>query len=837
VATPSRVTQIIRRFVHLSFERPLLLLSVVAAVGVISLGLAGKLMFRGSFTELLPQSAREVKDLNLVSQKAGGDGYLVVQVKGGSPETLKAFAAAAAPKLEAHPDVVRYVEYRYDIPFFQKRALLLLPREKISSLRTDLEARILYEKKHANPLFVDLEEEAPPPTFQEMERKYGSGAPASEYITSKDGKELYLFVKPTQSATDLGYAQRLMDKVTQTCEAVAKDFPGVSTDYTGAYRIRIEEDAQMKRDLSNASVLSAVIAILLILLATRRGSALLVVGVPVLLGISATFAVTQLTIGHLNVVTGFLVAILIGLGIEYGVHLSMRYWEERRALPAREAMVEAVHGTLGGALASAFTNAAAFFVLLFAKFHAFKQFGFIAGAGVLLTVTSAYLCGPSILALAERIRPGKPIPAVEPGAAPVAYHVRYRRWPTSLIAGIGVVVLAFAVYSVSVFNSLAFESDLRKLKGDSPATRLDAHISQQVGFKIGPAILLVDDINQAKVVTQLVDESRKRHGDKTAFDKVASINDLIPDDVQNRQVEIEKLRPILQDLPKSMLEGESGKRLASFQEMLDAKPYGAAEVPLVLRRRFESVDGTSHFVLLFPRYDLYDTQEIKAWGDQILEVKDAAMAKGVDLHVLDGNLIASRVFELVKGDGPYILWSAALVVFLMIWLSLRSLKKAVIVAGPLFLGMACLAGGMYLFKVNLNFINAVVLPSLLAIAVDNSIHLYHRYEEEGPGSLGHVVRHTGLAALVASISNGAGYGALLIASHQGLRSIGQLAVLGVVCTFLGTTVFFPALLALLERRKFPNGVPSRNGGNVEALAVGEAAPQSVADSQVAKRTA
>jgi hypothetical protein len=115
--------------------------------------------------------------------------------------------------------------------------------------------------------------------------------------------------------------------------------------------------------------------------------------------------------------------------------------------------------------------------------------------------------------------------------------------------------------------------------------------------------------------------------------------------------------------------------------------------------------------------------------------------------------------------------------------------------------MVCLAGGMYLFDVQLNFINAVVLPNLLAIAVDNSVHLYHRYEEEGPGSLGKVVRNTGLAAVVATLSNAAGYGALLVASHQGLRSIGQIALLGVVCTFMGTTVFFPALLALIERWK------------------------------------
>ena len=211
----------------------------------------------------------------------------------------------------------------------------------------------------------------------------------------------------------------------------------------------------------------------------------------------------------------------------------------------------------------------------------------------------------------------------------------------------------------------------------------------------------------------------------------------------------------------------------------------------------------------------YDTRELTAWAAEIDEVVAGAHARGVTLAVLDSNRIASRIFAMVRADGPTILWAAAAVVFVVILASLRSLRRALLVAGPLFLGLTCLAGAMYLFGVNLNFLNAVVLPNLLAIAVDNSIHLYHRYREEGPGSLGHVVRHTGLAAVVATLSNAAGYAALLVANHQGLRSIGQLALLGVMATFLGTTVFFPALLALLERRRARD--PGGRGAMVDQL--------------------
>ncbi len=785
---------------------------VLLAFTVLALGgalLAGRLDFRGSFVELLPNETREVQDLNRVAQKAGGDGYLVVRARGAAPEKLQEFSTALARKLETLPEV-RYVEHHFDVAFFEERGLLLLPTEKLKELRADVDARLRYEKQQA--IAVDLLDEADaPPDFDAIVKKYSPDAPMREYLGSADGSEVYLMVKPGGTAGDIVFAQKLVDDVKRVSGEVAQGWPGVTLDYAGAFQARIEEDQVMRQDLSRAAVLSAIMAVGIILLATRRLWALAVVGVPVVFGVSLTFAVAELAIGHLNIVTGFLVAILIGLGLEYGIHLAMRYWEERREHPAAEALAEAVRGTFAGALTSALTNAAAFFVLLFAQFEAFKQFGLLAGVGVLMAVLVAYGLGPALLVLAERLRPGrKPAAAHAPEAPARLLPTPHKRWPTSVIAGLLVAVLGFAAYSLYVLPRVGFETNMRALKGDSPAVALDDHISAQLGTHLNPAILLVDDLKQAQVVQDVILEVKQRHGAQSTFKQYASLNELLPQDVPAHQEQLAALRATLEKLPE---EAQKDPRLENVKKMLEAQPYGAAQLPAEVRRRFEAQDGKGMFLLLFPSVSNHDTRELSAWAAQLDEVIDGAKARGVNLAVLDSNRIAARIFSMVRGDGPFILWAAASVVFLTILLSLRSFKRACLVAGPLFLGMLCLAGGMYLFDVQLNFINAVVLPNLLAIAVDNSVHLFHRYEEEGPGSLGHVVRNTGFAAVVATLSNAAGYGALLISHHAGLRSIGQIALLGVMCTFLGTTVFFPAMLALLERWKDRK----RDGGMIRSL--------------------
>ncbi|WP_375761588.1 RND family transporter [Corallococcus exercitus] len=807
-------------------SRPWQVLLAVALVTAAAGFFASRLEFRGSFVELLPEGAPEVRDLTRVSEKAGGDGYLVIMAKGGTPEALKTYATEFQKRLEALP-TVRYVEHHYDVAFFRRHGLLLLPTAEVASLRGDLEARVRYEKERASPLFVDLGTEEAPPTFEEIAKKHTPDTALPETLANKEGTEVYLMIKPSGTAGDLEFARNFVAAVFDTGRKLAAEkYPGVTLEATGNFQNRIEEDAVMRRDLSNAGMLSALIAIGLILLATRRISALAVVGVPVVVGLVLTFAFAQGAIGHLNIVTGFLVAILIGLGIEYGVHLAMRYWEEREQHGVKEALTAAVRGTFSGALTSAVTNAAAFFVLVLAQFHAFQQFGLLAGIGVLMAVLSAYALGPSLLAIAERIRPyrrdaGAGATASAPVAAPAPAPAKeWRRWPTGVIVAVALSVVGFAAYSVGIAPRLGFETNLRNLKGDSPASRLDDHITAQIGAPLNPAILSVDSLEQVREVEAVIAQVKARNGANSVFLRTASLSDLVPSDVAGHAAELGRIRTLLDGLPKS---AQEDPRVKDLREMVDAKPYGLEELPVEARRRFEALDGKGMFLLLFPSVSNYDTQDLNRWATQLDEVVAGAKAKGIDLAVLDSNRIAARIFALVRGDGPFILWSAAAVVFLVILASLRSFKRALLVAGPLFLGMTCLAGGMYLFDVQLNFINAVVLPNLLAIAVDNSVHLFHRYEEEGPGSLGRVVRNTGFAAVVATLSNAAGYGALLVANHQGLRSIGQIALLGVVSTFLGTTVFFPAMLALLERWKGRrSAVAAESGAVVRSLNLGGA---------------
>jgi len=95
--------------------------------------------------------------------------------------------------------------------------------------------------------------------------------------------------------------------------------------------------------------------------------------------------------------------------------------------------------------------------------------------------------------------------------------------------------------------------------------------------------------------------------------------------------------------------------------------------------------------------------------------------------------------------------------------------------------------------------NVVVIPSIIGIGIDGVVHMHHRYRREGPGSMLLVVRYTGAAILLASLTTAVGFGSSLVSSHQGLKSMGTLALLGILATYLSSVLLYPALMVLLEK--------------------------------------
>jgi hypothetical protein len=109
-------------------------------------------------------------------------------------------------------------------------------------------------------------------------------------------------------------------------------------------------------------------------------------------------------------------------------------------------------------------------------------------------------------------------------------------------------------------------------------------------------------------------------------------------------------------------------------------------------------------------------------------------------------------------------------------------------------------------NVPLNPANIMTLPLVIGIGVTNGIHVLNRFAEEQTPSI--LARSTGKAVLVSGLTSMAGFGSLMLAQHQGIRSLGDVMTVGLATCMVAGLTSLPALLNLLMRPPVPREQPS-----------------------------
>jgi predicted RND superfamily exporter protein len=172
--------------------------------------------------------------------------------------------------------------------------------------------------------------------------------------------------------------------------------------------------------------------------------------------------------------------------------------------------------------------------------------------------------------------------------------------------------------------------------------------------------------------------------------------------------------------------------------------------------------------------------------------------RNIETAILNENLIAAKVLDWVKEKGPKAMVVAFGLVYLILLVDLKSFRLATITFLPLFTGLALTGALMSAFHVRLNFINIVMLPSIVGIMIDHCIYLSHHILDYSKGASLKSLQETGSAIILSALTSLAGYASLNIAHHAGINSIATVVELGIVTCTVCALFMLPALF---ETRK------------------------------------
>ncbi len=809
-------------------RRPWLPLLVCLALGVLAVLQARHLELRTRFDQLLPDSQPSVVELRRVQAKTSMATNIYVVFEGEDTMALRAYAdAVLQPLRDLGPENVSSassgVQRARD--FLMRRAGLFQTYDELAKLKSDVDARWDWEVAKAEGSLLDEGEPPPPLTAEELKKRFeGKKGRSSEteypdgYFQSKDGKAVIALVATPVAAGDVGRAQATLDRVKAVVDK-APHAPGIKVSYAGDLVTGLVEYGAALRDLTQVGALGVFLVLMVVFLFFGRVRALLVLGITILTAIAWTFGLTELTIGHLNIATSFLISIIAGNGINTGIVWLQRFYEERRkGVAVDEAIGIAQKETSVPTLVAALASTAAYGSMLLTDFRAFKHFAVIGGAGMVLSWLCTMVLLPCLVVLFDQASPASfPtgndfLSRMRRGGVEFQWPFveAVKRAPRALAVSGAVTLVLGVVMAVVYVRSDPMEYDIRKLKNDMGAVsdlyRVVRICDDVLGAKIDSSmVVLVDKVDQVKPLKQILEERRDKApaGDKP-LEAVHTLLDFVPDQQDEK---LELLEPLGERMRRAhergMITDKDWKDIEPLVPPEDLKSFAIGDLPEELARPFTEKDGTrGRLVLVEPAAGKSDTdlRYLLRYADSFRETKlpDGTVVRGSGRAVIFADMLAA-----VQRDMPRAISAALVLTIIAVVLTFRQGRFAVAVLASFAVGIAGLAVYLQLVHVKINFFNFIALPITFGIGVDYAVNLMQRYFADGEErSILSAMRTTGGAVVLCSLTTVFGYLALVGSMNQAIRSLGVVAVAGEL-TCLASAMLVLAGAALWREMRKP----------------------------------
>ena len=751
---------------------------------------------------LIPENYQSVKTLEEIKQRVGGVGSLTVLVQSPDFEANTRFVEDLARELRSaeYAQYINFVDYKNDVEFYRKNALLFMETDDLDDILTRIDDYIIQEKLKLSPLYIALDEDEATLDFSDIEAKYrSSGNGHDAYYVNPDRTILALEAKAAGTVSNIGFATE-MKQVIQA--AIDKLNPRhyhaeMLIEYGGPFKNKIDEYDTILRDVRSTAIVAVLGIGVLLMLYFRQPWAACFVAVPLVMGLVWAFAITYWAIGNLNTMTAFLFVILFGLGIDFGIHMFARYLERRVAHGDVQSSIETMLTQTGQAIVTAaLTTSIAFFSLTLTDFRGFSEFGFIVGVGILMSLVSMTTVLPAVLVLADKklgwIRM-RPVWGHNWGGK--RGHFPYP-WLVLFCA------LVITVYLGWHLRDIDFEYDFTNLRSNLPASvkvkQKMATIPKYGNESQSYSIVLADNKADLDEIVAALEQKMAEDDETPTIHKVKTLWTELREQDEKLAI-IGEIRALVNGEGAKLIRGEQKAKVDSLRDLLEVQKLAVGDLPENLLKQFETIDGSqAYFAQILPSVQLRDGKKAIAFAEDTHEIRTAS---GKVFYSSSSNIIFADMLRLMLRDSPRAIVLTLLVVMLIVLIDFRSFR-ALLIIFPLVCGTVWMCGSLYLQDVKLNFYNIVALPTIIGMGIDNGVHLYHRYREEGPGSMPLVLRSTGGAMLISMLTTMIGFFGLMTATHPGLNAIGRLAMIGLLTCFVTAVLVLPAILEVLEGKRW-----------------------------------
>jgi len=789
---------------------------------------------------------------------------LIIVVDAPTPEETALAAQALQARIEALPEQFQNVFIGDDNPFFQRQALLYLDLDELEKLvdkLTDAQPFIGYLVQHyhlaglfdiigkalddttgdlpmdLDPLLHALSETIAAQrdhrlhylSWQTLLTPEGGKMPSRRKLVIAKPQLVFSEIMPAEQA--VGYARAVTREI-------AAQFPNVTMRITGETALEHEELESVAQSTVISSAVSFLLVCITLWVALRSVRLLFATILTLIAGLILTAGFAAVAIGHLNIISVAFAVLYIGLGVDYAIHLCLRYRECLRAGFSQEQAITHSMETVGVSLTlCAITTAIGFFAFIPTDYLGVSELGIISGVGIFIGLTISLTLLPALLKLLPlSLRHATPPP---PASRLLAY---WNALPFRHARMIRVLALLLGVLGIFELSRLRFDSN--------PVNLRDPNSESVVAFKELLQSNTDSPFALAALASDLASAERLAAQVKTlpSVHETITLTSFVPDQQEEKLEIIENLALImgheLDELNRPVAQSDVRAALAMFattlqnalarewhnanpdtlQHLLDeirrfqtyadgttepettyarlehaifyllpytlqqlrtalsAYAFTLDDLPDYIRRDWVSPSGL-YRVLITPREDLNDPTHLKTFVREVQAIDTSITGLPVSDTASGEAVVRSFVQAFTN--------SLVLIVVLLL-IMLRNVHHTLLVIGPLLLAAILTGAANVLLDNPFNFANIIVLPLLLGMGVDSGIHMVHRLRIDGHREESLLATSTARGVFYSALTTLCSFSSLTFTPHRGIASMGLLLALGISFTLLCALLVLPA---------------------------------------------
>jgi len=884
------------RIAHFTVHHNNWSLAIVLVVTLILGALSGRLRMEMTWIDLVPKSEPPVREFENIVENYGSLTPIIVTVEGPSEDRVKQGIRELAPRIEAIDKYVAQVNYQVNRDYVLHHGFMLLKERDLARMRRmlsdldlvpllthindDLESEYVADKSN----LVRREREAirsldgimavveamgrsaaGPVDTAAVKRAVDLFTLGETYYLSDDKKMALLLVKPVYSTNDLDHLLPTVNTIENTVRAYAKDNPDLKIGLTGMHVIFRDEMETGMSDTYRNLVMAFVLILILFSASFHMWVAPLLAMAALLVGIIWDMGIAAAVIGRLNIMTAMTSVILVGLGVDYAIHIIAAYTELRGRGEPLEAAVKGMFSMVGnGVLTGALTTTIAFLMLIFTSFRMLQEIGFVTGVGIITCLLATLILLPALLVLRDRLR--ERLPRKRPERIVDLRFLFLGRITTGLTRFPIPVLAAAAILTLFLLwraQKITFDQNPLHLEAKGlESIRLEDELTKRFYFSSSNMVMSAKSLAEAERITDQLNEQNpiglveslslylpSREKQERRAPLIRKLRSLVARPSPGRRVDVQALSAQVERLEANIIEIGSLAYSAGLDRVFnltnhvlgwneqgeEVGPNRLSQVMERIKKSGRSAAGLTRFQELFaglarPRLREMANPSYISLDDVPREIRERYMSKdGKEFLVLifpresslddvisgpftsvveryapraTGMLSWLRIiYTRASREGKVATILAFLAITILLLLDFRRPDFTLLAMIPLVMSAICMVGIMQLIGYSFNFLNVVAVPLILGIGIDDGVHIIHRYRKEGCGSLALVMSSTGKAILLTSLTTMLAFGSLAGSLYRGYVYFGVTMFIGVGLCFLASAFVLPPLLALIYERR------------------------------------